>query len=999
MQNTGKISQSIMPSPTRITRWRRRRQRNRPSAARTLLRLTAVLLITAVLGVGGLMLALLTGSTAVYAAITDDLPSFDQIAQSQTSVTLPGAAPPVTTIYAWRDAAETEKIPILEIRDPLDGSRPWLPLSDLPPVLLDAAVMAADPDFWQRENLSLTAVAQALAGDGQPAPLAQQVARDNLLSGRAGFRGRLDEILLTRRLYASYSRQQILEWYLNTAYYGRLAFGIEAAARVYFDKPAAELTLAEAAMLAPLPLAPTQNPLDDRETAVANQIALLTALADAGRISRDQLAAAQFTPLAFAPILPDDGRVIAPHFALYVQAELLARFGPQAILSGLEVTTSLNLAWQAQAECVARAQIGRLSGQVGPVLPADERAGCQTLAFLPSLAPEDLGLDRQVSNAAIVALDAETAAIKIMVGNLQFGQNKAGLFNIAAAGRRQPGTMLTPITALTALSQGYTPATMVLDVPVDFGDITGGADFAPQNEDGRFLGPMRLRQAVGGGLTVPAVQVMGWVGADKVARTGRSLGIATLDPAQHNALTLAVGGGGVTPLDMAYAFGVINNMGVMLGQPGADAAARPLDPAAVLQVTDSGGRVLYEYDQPQRREIVTSQLAFLLNDMLSDRAARCDGMGCPNVLELPGNRPAAVAAGSANDFRDAWTIGYTPQLVTAVWVGNGDNRPMAGVTGREGAAPIWQAFMTWAMQDAPVAVWTQPPGLVERSVCDLSGFLASPICPAVSELFVPGTEPLHPDRMYRELAVNRENGRLATLDTPPELAQNRVFVIYPQAAADWVEANDIPQPPDEYDTLTGAGGSSDTAAIRSPGPLSYVNGQIVITGTAAGLDFAYYRLAYFAGLTPADLRTITDTVSISRENGRLGVWDVSNLDGLVTLLLTVVDGDGRFQEVSVPLTVDNTPPVAAIQSPTPNQSFPSGTDAIPIRVSATDNIEVDFVLLYLDGAQRPFTSDSTPPFTLAWPVSAAGCHTITAVAVDLAGNQTVSAAVPFCIVE
>ncbi|MFQ5433775.1 MAG: penicillin-binding protein, partial [Anaerolineae bacterium] len=737
----------------------------------------------------------------------------------------------------------------------------------------------------------------------------------------------------------------------------------------------------------------------DRETAVANQIALLEALAAAGTITRDQLAAAQFTPLTFAPVLPDDGRVIAPHFALYVQKELLARFGPEAVLGGLEVTTSLNLAWQAQAECVARAQISRLSGQVGPALPADERAGCLALPFLPPLPPEQAGLDRQANDAAIVALDAETAAIKVMVGNLQFGRDEAGLFNIAADGRRQPGTMLNPITALTALAQGYTPATMTLDVPTDFGDGAGGSSFAPRNENGRFLGPMRLRQALGGGLTVPAVQMMGWVGADKVVRTGHSLGITTLDPAQDNALTLAVGGGAVTPLDMAFTFGVINNMGVMLGQPGRDTAVRPLDPVAILKVTGADGQTLYEYKQPERREIVTPQLAFLLNDMLSDRAARCDGMGCPNVLELPGNRPAAAAAGSATDFRDAWTIGYTPQLVTAVWVGNGDNRAMAGVTGQEGAAPIWQAFMAWAMQEKPVAVWTQPPRLVERSVCDVSGFLATAVCPAVSEWFIQGTEPLHTDAMYRELSLNRENGRLATLDTPPELVENRVFIIYPEAAAEWATANGIPQPPDEYDTLTGVGRSSESAAILSPEPLSYVNGRVVITGAAAGPDFASYRLAYFAGLTPTDLRTITNTATSPRTNERLGVWDVSNLDGLVTLLLTVMGADGRFQEVSVPLTVDNTPPTTAIQSPRPNQSYPSGTDSLTIRVTATDNIEVDWVSLYLDGSRRPLATDTAPPFTLSWTEATPGCHTLTAVAVDLAGNQTVSTAVPFCIIE
>jgi membrane peptidoglycan carboxypeptidase len=201
---------------------------------------------------------------------------------------------------------------------------------------------------------------------------------------------------------------------------------------------------------------------------------------------------------------------------------------------------------------------------------------------------------------------------------------------------------------------------------------------------------MRLRRALGNSFNVPAVQVMSWVGVDKVIRTAHSLGITTLDQGPNSyGLPLTLGGGEVTLLDMAYAFSVMDNMGVMIGQPAPESERRlgfrSLDPVAILRVEDSDGRIIYEYNQPQRREILTPQLAFLMNDMLSDRGSRCQGFGCPNALELPDNRPAAAKTGTTDDYRDAWTVGYTPQLVTGVWVGNTDNSSMEDVPGSKGA--------------------------------------------------------------------------------------------------------------------------------------------------------------------------------------------------------------------------------------------------------------------------------------------------------------------------
>jgi membrane carboxypeptidase/penicillin-binding protein PbpC len=230
---------------------------------------------------------------------------------------------------------------------------------------------------------------------------------------------------------------------------------------------------------------------------------------------------------------------------------------------------------------------------------------------------------------------------------------------------------------------------------------------------------------------------------------------------------------------------------------------------------------------------------------------------------------------------------------------------MDGVTGLEGAAPIWQAIMAWALREESVSLWSQPPGLVETAVCDISGLLATDFCPTVAELFIQGTQPTVFDTIYQEFAVNRETGRLATIYTPPELVENRIYKVYPKAAGDWAEENGIERPPTEFDTISLAGAGSQNAAITNPQPLDFINGTITIRGTASGEAFAYYRLAYFAGLNPTNLQAIAENVTDSKEDERLGIWDTTGLNGLYTLLLTVVQQDGSFEEVSLPLTVNN----------------------------------------------------------------------------------------------
>lgn len=998
-----------MPKPTQIIQWRTRRQRRRQRSSFAALRWLALAIVLLSAGACSLGTAGVLGASAVAAILTRDLPDFATLVQNETTT----VATETTKIYAQAEetaVGQPDPILIYEIIDPLDGEPRWLSLDQIPQPLIDATVAGTDPDFGSSRSLLTEAqtlfTTDALAND----TITQQVIRQNLLPPPPGITNTLSlydlryraELLLTaRRAERQYTKEQILEWYLNTAYYGQLAIGIEAAARVYFDKSADNLTLAEITMLATLPQAPADNPIDHFTASKARQKAVLTAMAEQEMITPETAATTELLPVTVSSPLVNRFDVIAPDYALAVQQALIWRFGPERVLrGGLRVITGLDLSLQQQAECVARAQVNRLSGRLGPALPADELARCPALDYLAPPTGDNAGADHNVGNAAIVMLDPRSGTIKALVGGLNNREESDnGSLNLATAAERQPGSLLQPLIYLTALSQGYTPATMVLDVETDFGDTL---PFVPTNVDGDYHGPMNLRDALGGGYNIPAIQVASWVGINKVIGAAHNLGITGLRRGDYD-LSLPLDGGDVTLLDIAYAFAVIDNAGVMVGRE--TEAERPsgfrtLDPVLILQVTDGAGNVLYEYGRPQRREILTPQLAYLMNDMLSDRSARCAAYGCPNVLELPQNRPAAVQPGTTADFRDAWTVGYTPQLVTAVWLGNSDNEPMNGVTGITGAAPVWQALMAWAHEGQPIETWERPSDIIELPVCDVSGLLPTPHCPTIPELFIQGTEPTLPDTMYQQIAVNRETERLATIYTPAELVENRTYLIYPEAAAAWAQKNGIAQPPTEYDTITlSAAEEEGEAAILSPQEFATVRGQVTITGTARSDNFDFYRLAYFQGLQPTDLQSIAENVTTPREAKTLAVWDTEGLNGLYTLLLTVVREDGSFTEVTRQITVDNTPPQVEIVSPQPNAEIPLDAAWVGVQAQAVDDVAVDRVAFYLDDTAEPLAIARRTPFTARWRVEEPGCHRLRAVAVDRAGNEAASTAVSVCLVQ
>jgi len=974
---------------TDILRFRHGRRKNH-NGWKIILGLGSSALLAAFLALVMLMVAGAVGLVALYQNYVSELPDpaaleahFTQTTNTEFFET--------TRIYD-----RTGQTLLYEIIDPRGGDRLWVPLDQISPYVISATVAIEDRSFFENQGVDPRGILRAFVANLQSqavqggSSITQQVIKNTLIPpeerAQISYERKIKEILLALEVTRRYTKQQILEWYLNTNHYGNLAYGIEAAAQVYFGKHASELTLAEAAMLAHIPQFPAMNPLNAPKEAVERQHLVLDAMLREGYITPEEAVLAKYTPLKYQGVQQrfSQERIKAPHFAIYVRQRLEELFGPDLVYGGgLKVYTTLDLDLQNKAEEIARQHVKALQDQ-----------------------------GKNVSNACVVALRPTTGEILVMVGSLDYWNTEErngflvqGAYNVCT-GVRQPGSAFKPITYVTAFAQGYTPATMVLDVPTTFTQ-EGRAPYSPVNYDNRFHGPQTLRQALARSYNIPAVQVMAWAGVDNVIRMAHRLGITTLDQGlDYYGLALTLGGGEVKPLDMAYAFGVFANNGVMAGMPVPATrhrlGFRELDPVAILRVEDRNGNILYEYKQPEQRQVLSPELAFLITDILSDNDARAAAFGANSPLKL--SRPAAAKTGTTNDFRDNWTVGYTPQLVTAVWVGNNDNSEMKNVSGIAGAAPIWHDFMEYALKDEPVQTWAPPPGVHQVTVCIPSGLLPTKYCPRkAAEWFIKGTEPTKSDDMYQPFLVNKQNGKLATIYTPPELVEERVFVILPPQANDWLaslseeERAQWAPPPTQPDDEFGPKPSDADTALISPTTGAFIHGVVPIIGNAKGDGFNLYKLEFGQGYSPTQWTPIGGDHGEQVDHGQLEVWDVSGLDGLYTLQLTVIR-NGNPEQVRAQVTVDNAAPAVALVYPPEGLVVNySQSEWVSLEAEVSDNYAIERVEFYVDNAERPVAVRTIAPFSARWTITGGGTHRIWVVAYDMAGNRAESPKVSIAV--
>lgn len=998
-----------------LRRHRRRRTRER-TGARQVIRVIAIVLLAVFIAITATVVGGAGAAAGAYAYFTRDLPEPEEIKAAEKSFE-------TTEIYD-----RTGETVIAKLIDPTGGERSWVTLDQLPQHLICATVASEDRSFWTNPGFNPRGIARAFWADVRGreiqggSSITQQLIKNIVIEPERRYVGpegprwedydrKITEVLLSHRITQKYSKEQILEWYLNTNFYGNLAYGIEAAAQVYFGKSASELTPAEAATLIAIPQFPRMNPFDNPEAARKRQGLVLDAMVRQGCISAEDAVAAKYRPWDLAESESAERFDIkAPHFSVYVRKKLEDMFGQEAVYrGGLRVYTTVDLDLQEQARCAAQAQIRRLSGEDGEaVIEEAIEDGCQAAEFLPPLRSYQIGRDHNVSNASVVVIRPATGEILAMVGSLDYWDESIdGQFNVAVDGQgRQPGSSFKPFNYVTLLSQGYNAAHMFLDVRQAFRQEVG-KPYVPENYDRRYHGPQRLRLALARSYNIPAVAALEIAGVDNVIRTAHRMGINTLNRGlDYYGLSLTLGGGEVHLLDMVYAFSVFANNGRMYGAPVPEgqqrAGYRELDPVAILRVEDRDGNVLYKYERPEGRDILSPQLAYLMNSILSDRQARWAAMGHPNPLELSNERPAAAKTGTTNDFRDAWTIGYTPQLAAGVWVGNTDNSMMDNLPGLRGAGPIWHAVMEYALQDEAAVAFQRPEGLVEKSVCAVSGKLPTEHCPTVTEIFIAGTEPTERCDIHQTFRVNRETGQLCTVHTPPELCEERVYEVYPLEASDWIAS--LPEdkrpetPPTAYDTSHGPSPGSAEVAITSPEPYAYVRDTVPVRGNARGGDFNFYRVAFGEGMSPAEWVQIGSDHGEQVDQGVLEMWDTSSLDGLYSLRLQVVGHSSNVRQATIQVTVDSVAPTLDLNYPEEGSEYERGYDEwVNVNAEVEDYSVARVEFYHYRGGKakepeglEPFAVRTVAPFNVNWRLNSGtelGWHTFYVIAVDAAGNE------------
>ncbi len=685
--------------------------------------------------------------------------------------------------------------------------RTTVDISQIPDYLKKATVAIEDKNFYKHSgfdpigylrvvyNLFLK---QRLTGGST---LTQQLVKNVLLNSQRSVWRKLKEFILAVQIEKKFTKDQILQMYLNEAPYGGTAWGVESAAETYFGKKVSELNLIESAVLAGLPQRPSYySPFSGVKDAFKGRTEdVLRRMREDGYISREteQRALKDLDQVKFAT---ESGQIKAPHFVFYVKKILADRYGEELVQQGgLNVTTTLDLDLQEKSQKAV----------------AEEIAKVETL---------------HITNGAAVVMDPNTGEILSMVGSKNYDDpNYDGKVNVVTS-PRQPGSAIKPVTYVTAFKKGYTPATMLMDVATTFPGGENLPEYKPVNYDGKFRGPVQLRYALANSLNIPSVKLLALTGIKDVLDTAYDMGLTTLAPTAANmsrlGLSMTLGGGEVKLLDLVGAYSAFSNGGIRV------------DPVAILKVTDRQGKVLEEYKPVEGKRVLDEKNAYLIDTILSDSKAREMVFGPRSLLNVSG-RTIAVKTGTTNDRRDNWTIGWGyKSRIVGVWVGNNDNSPMKEVSsGVTGAAPIWRRILLASLEGSSDRQFDVPPGMVTLDVDITSGYRAHDGFASRSEYFIAGTEPATDDPIHQKVKVCKSSGKLAS---PVDIARGdydeKEYLLLkendPTGGKDgknlWQEGIDAwvaTQPDGKYHPPTEYCSTSDSVSveIREPSDSSTVN--------------------------------------------------------------------------------------------------------------------------------------------------------------------------------
>jgi penicillin-binding protein 1C len=642
-----------------------------------------------------------------------------------------------------------------------DKRRTPIKLDDLPSQVKDATISIEDKDFYKHAGFSYTGIIRAVYNIAFKkklqggSTLTQQLVKNALLTQERTIKRKVREVVLTIVAEGIYSKDQILEMYLNQIPYGSTAYGIESASELYFNKAAKDLTLAEATLLAGLPQSPTRySPFGAHpEYAKERQKTVLNSMVENKYITQEEADKAFEEELKYSEVSPTK----APHFALWVKEQLVEKYGEKMVeQGGLRVTTTLDLDLQDFAQAAVATEVAKLKSY-------------------------------KVGNGAALVTRPKTGEILAMVGSKDyFATDEDGKVNVILA-KRQPGSSIKPLNyALALKDKKITAATALADVPTCF-KVLGQPVYCPVNYDGTFHGLVQARFALGSSYNIPAVRVLALNGLENFVEFGKQMGLTTLTDSSDYGLSLTLGGGEVRPYDMAVAFGVFANQGIK----------QPL--ISILKVTDWKGKT-YEEISPKDIEldgerVLPPEVTYLISHILLDNNARVAAFGESSYLNVRGHPEVSVKTGTTNDRRDNWTIGYTALATVVSWVGNNNNTPMGGaVSGVSGASPIWNRIMREVLDKAEEGYYdseedghywpNQPSGVIGANICSVTGLLPSgdegnPSCPTRFEYFIQGTIPETADVGQRQdIPIDKLTGQLAGSEIPPEQIETQNHPVY-----------------------------------------------------------------------------------------------------------------------------------------------------------------------------------------------------------------------------
>ncbi len=795
------------------------------------------------------------------------------------------------------------------------GRRDYVGLDEISSYVLASVIAVEDQDYYSHPGFDLSAIIRAMFQNSEAgetvsgaSTITQQLARGLLLSAeerseRTLLR-KIREVLLAVEITRRYSKDEILEIYLNENYYGNHAYGIEAAAQTYFKRSAKNLDLGQAAFLAGLIQAPgyydilnnrdetlermqtvlllTYN-LSQREGGIAVRTGKERVTVDAVMVDSAvrEISAYEFAPESFD--------ILYPHWVNYVYAMLEEAYGAEALYrSGWTVYTTLDPDLQESAQQILENRSAELAAS-------------------------------NAYNGAVIAIAPETGDILAYVGSPDFNDTEhSGQVNMAAS-PRQPGSSIKPLIYAAAFEKGWTPATLIWDVPTEFSptgkeeDLAYSEPYVPTNYDGRVHGPVLARQALASSLNIPAVKTLQYVGIyddpeteaeDGFIAFAKRMHVDSLDKAGWG-LSIALGGGEVTLLEMTAAYSVFANNG------------KYIPPRAILEIRDHAGNVIYEAEDPLYENALREEYAFQINSILSDDSARALAFGTGSVLNL--SYPAAVKTGTTNDYRDNWTVGYNPKIAVGVWIGNADNSPMVNSTGVTGAAPVWHDLMERAAEIYPEiaqANFTRPAGITEQTVCAASGTLPGDSCNAVkTEFFAADQGPLASAYdLIGTRMIDTWSGRPASAECAAGSEAVLSIRVTDEAAVKWLSGTS------EGAAWLEANGAKDAVFVTSDDVLYPPCGQPTVeiyspqaNTVLDGSRVEIYGIAYaaeevsgcslsYASTDDPDARYVIDgALSCSDPSARkLADWYPSSLeDGNYTLYLRIDKTAGRYYEKSV----------------------------------------------------------------------------------------------------